>query len=626
MEKIVGIDLGTTNSCISFLERGEIIIIPNFEGSRTTPSIVAFTPSGERLVGVSAKRQAIINAENTVFAVKRLMGRKFNSPEIKEIQKRVRYKLTESANGDVRILVGDKVFAPQEISAMLLSYLKDTAEAYIGEPVKKAVITVPANFDDAQRQATKDAGTISGLEVVRIINEPTAAALAYGYHKKKEGLVAVFDLGGGTFDITILEIKRGVFHVLSTAGDTFLGGDDIDNLLINYIAEEFEKEYNVDLRENREALQRLKEASEKAKIELSYNITAEISLPFIAEVNSKPVHLLKTIKREELENITQELLKRIPPLLEKAISDAKIPKESIEEIILVGGQTRMPKIIQLVKEYFGKDPNLSVNPDEVVSAGATVQGSILSGEIDDIVLLDVTPLSLGVETKGDQYVKIIERNTTIPVRKTMTFTTVEDNQRTVKVHVLQGERDIASANRSLGHFYLTEIFPAPKGIPQIDVTFEIDSNGIVKVSAVDRATGQTQSMVVEPSSGLTPQEIERMIEEAEKYREEDQKKTELKRLRDELNSLIWGIKDSLSKASYMLKDINLEELWLLISKAENAANKNDMNEMSKFRSELDEIKEKLTRIIINKKFKIKYEKKRLLRDIGCSKKCNSGGN
>ncbi len=600
MEKIVGIDLGTTNSCISFLERGEIIIIPNFEGSRTTPSIVAFTPSGERLVGVSAKRQAIINAENTVFAVKRLMGRKFNSPEIKEIQKRVRYKLTESANGDVRILVGDKVFAPQEISAMLLSYLKDTAEAYIGEPVKKAVITVPANFDDAQRQATKDAGTISGLEVVRIINEPTAAALAYGYHKKKEGLVAVFDLGGGTFDITILEIKRGVFHVLSTAGDTFLGGDDIDNLLINYIAEEFEKEYNVDLRENREALQRLKEASEKAKIELSYNITAEISLPFIAEVNSKPVHLLKTIKREELENITQELLKRIPPLLEKTISDAKIPKESIEEIILVGGQTRMPKIIQLVKEYFGKDPNLSVNPDEVVSAGATVQGSILSGEIDDIVLLDVTPLSLGVETKGDQYVKIIERNTTIPVRKTMTFTTVEDNQRTVKVHVLQGERDIASANRSLGHFYLTEIFPAPKGIPQIDVTFEIDSNGIVKVSAVDRATGQTQSMVVEPSSGLTPQEIERMIEEAEKYREEDQKKTELKRLRDELNSLIWGIKDSLSKASYMLKDINLEELWLLISKAENAANKNDMNEMSKFRSELDEIKEKLTRIIINK--------------------------
>jgi len=600
MEKIVGIDLGTTNSCISFIESGEVNVIPNFEGSRTTPSVVAFTPSGERLIGISAKRQAIINAENTVFSVKRLMGRKLNSPEVQEFQKRVSFKLTESSNGDVRILVGDKVFSPQEISAMILSYLKDIAEAYIGEEIKKAVITVPANFDDAQRQATKDAGTIAGLEVIRIINEPTAAALAYGFHKKKDGLIAVFDLGGGTFDISILEIRKGVFHVLSTAGDSFLGGDDIDEILVNTICQEFMEKYNVDLRAKRESLQRLKEACEKAKIELSYNTTSEIKIPFIADINSKPLHLSRVITREELENLVSDLFSRIPPLLDRAISDAKISKLDIDEVILVGGQTRMPKIINLVRDYFGKEPNISINPDEVVSIGASVQGSILSGEVYDIVLLDVTPLSLGVETKGDQFVKIIERNTTIPVRKTMTFTTVEDNQTTVKIHVLQGEREIASANRSLGYFYLTDIFPAPKGIPQIDVTFEIDSNGIVKVSAVDKGTGQEQHMVVEPSSGLTPQEIERMIEEAERYREEDRKKMELRRLREELDSLIWGIKDSLTKASYMLRDINIEELWLLISKAENAINKNDVSEMRKFQNDLHEVREKLMKIISSK--------------------------
>lgn len=600
MEKIVGIDLGTTNSCISFIESGRVNVIPNFEGSRTTPSVVAFTPSGERLIGVSAKRQAIINAENTVFSVKRLMGRKLNSPEAQEFQKRISYKLTESSNGDVRILVGEKVFLPQEISSMILSYLKDAAEAYIGEEVKKAVVTVPANFDNAQRQATKDAGIIAGLEVVRIINEPTAAALAYGFHKKKEGLIAVFDLGGGTFDISILEIRKGVFHVLSTAGDSFLGGDDIDEILIDKICDEFQKEYTLNLREEREALQRLKEACEKAKIELSYNNSAEINLPFITEINSKPIHLSRVIKREELENSVSKLLERIPPLLDRAITDAKISKLDIDEVILVGGQTRMPKIINLVKEYFGKEPNISINPDEVVSIGASVQGSILSGEVYDIVLLDVTSLSLGVETRGEQFVRIIERNTTIPVRKTMTFTTVEDNQTTVKIHVLQGEREIASANRSLGYFYLTDIFPAPKGIPQIDVTFEIDSNGIVKVSAVDKATGQAQHMVVEPSSGLTPQEIKRMIEEAEKYREEDKKKTEMKKLRDDLDAIIWGIKNSLSKAPYMLRDLNIEELWLIISKAENAINKNDIGEMKRFQADLNEIKEKLTKIISSK--------------------------
>lgn len=600
MEKIVGIDLGTTNSCISFIESGEVNVIPNFEGARTTPSVVAFTPSGERLIGVYAKRQAIINAENTVFSVKRLMGRKLNSPEVQEFQRRISYKLTESSNGDVRILVGEKVFLPQEISAMILSYLKDAAEAYIGEEVKKAVITVPANFDNAQRQATKDAGIIAGLEVVRIINEPTAAALAYGFHKKKEGLIAVFDLGGGTFDISILEIRKGVFHVLSTAGDSFLGGDDIDEILIDKICDEFQKEHTLNLREEREALQRLKEACEKAKIELSYNNSAEINLPFITEINSKPIHLSRVIKSEELENSVSKLLERIPPLLDRAITDAKISKLDIDEVILVGGQTRMLKIINLVKEYFGKEPNISINPDEVVSIGASVQGSILSGEVYDIVLLDVTSLSLGVETRGGQFVKTIERNTTIPVRKTMTFTTVEDNQTTVKIHVLQGEREIASANRSLGYFYLTDIFPAPKGIPQIDVTFEIDSNGIVKVSAVDKATGQAQHMVVEPSSGLTPQEIKRIIEEAEKYREEDKKKMEMKKLRDDLDAIIWGIKDSLSKASYMLRDLNIEELWLIISKAENAINKNDIGEMKRFQADLNEIKEKLTKIISSK--------------------------
>ncbi len=600
MEKIVGIDLGTTNSCISFIESGEVNVIPNFEGSRTTPSVVAFTPSGERLIGISAKRQTIINAENTVFSVKRLMGRKLNSLEVQELQRRISYKLSEASNGDVRILVGEKVFSPQEISSMILSYLKDIAEAYIGEEVKKAVITVPANFDDAQRQATKDAGTIAGLEVVRIINEPTAAALAYGFHKKKEGLIAIFDLGGGTFDISILEIRKGVFHVLSTAGDSFLGGDDIDELLIDIICKEFKNSYNIELRERREAIQRLKEVGEKAKIELSYNTSAEINLPFIAELDSKPLHLSRVITRDELENSVSEILQRIPPLLDKAITDAKISKLDIDEVILVGGQTRMPKIIKLVGEYFGKEPNLSINPDEVVSIGASVQGSILSGEVCDIVLLDVTPLSLGVETKGDQFVKIIDRNTTIPVRKTMAFTTVEDNQTTVKVHVLQGEREIASANRSLGYFYLTDIFPAPKGIPKIDVTFEIDSNGIVKVSAVDKATGQTQQLVVEPSSGLTPQEIEKMLEEAKKYREEDRRMMEMKRIREELDAIIWGIKDSLNKASYMLGDINIEELWVLISKAENAINKNDVNEMRRFQSDLNEAKEKLTKIISSK--------------------------
>ncbi|MGQ9617670.1 MAG: molecular chaperone DnaK [Candidatus Aminicenantia bacterium] len=600
MEKIVGIDLGTTNSCISFIESGEVVVVPNFDGARTTPSVVAFTPSGERLIGISAKRQAIINAENTVFAVKRLIGRKLSSPEVQELQKRVGYRMTEASNGDVRLLLADKVFAPQEISAMILSYLRDTAEAYIGEKVNKAVITVPANFDDAQRQATKDAGTIAGLEVVRIINEPTAAALAYGYHKRKEGLIAVFDLGGGTFDISILEIRNGVFHVLSTAGDTFLGGDDIDNLLIDFICEEFKNKHGVELWEKRETLQRLKEACEKAKIELSYNPTAEINLPFIADIESKPLHLSRIITREEIENLTVGILSKIPPLLGRAIDDANISKKDIDEVILVGGQTRMPKIIDLVREYFEKEPNISINPDEVVSIGAAVQGSILSGEVYDIVLLDVTPLSLGVETKGDRFVKIIERNTTIPVRKSMTFTTVEDNQRTVKIHVLQGEREIASANRSLGYFYLTEIFSAPAGIPQINVSFEIDSNGIVKVSATDRATGKVQQMVVEPSSGLTPQEIERMVQEAERFREEDRRRMEVKRLKDELDSIIWGIKDSLNKATYLLKGINIEELWFLISKAESAINRNDIDEIKKFHSDLNEIKERLTQIIMSK--------------------------
>ncbi len=543
----VGIDLGTTNSCVAYFEAGKPKVIPNREGGRVTPSIVAFLKNGERLVGQLAKRQMLLNPESTIFAVKRLMGRKFSSPEIQQLKDRLPYKLVEAENGDVWVEVDGKVYAPPEISALILRYLKECAEDYLGEEVDKAVITVPAYFDDAQRQATKDAGKIAGLEVLRIINEPTAAALAYGFEKATSELIAVYDLGGGTFDVTILEVREGVFNVLSTAGNTFLGGEDFDARIMNWLIEEFRKETGIDLSKDKLALQRLKDAAEKAKIELSTLEETEINLPFIATDETGVKHLVRKLTREKLEELVEDIIIKTREPMERALKDADLLPEDISRVILVGGQTRMPRIIQEVREFFGKEPYRDINPDEVVAMGAALQSGVLSGEVKDIVLLDVTPLSLGVETKNDTFTVIIPRNTTIPTKKSMIFTTTVDNQTKVRIHVLQGEREIASANKSLGYFDLVGIRPAPKGIPQIEVTFEIDVDGIVKVTAVDRDTGKEQSMEIHPSSGLTPQEIERMIEEAEKYREEDRRRKAINQKKSEIEALLNALETSYNK-------------------------------------------------------------------------------
>lgn len=543
----VGIDLGTTNSCIAYLESGKPVVIPNKEGARITPSVVAFLKSGERLVGQLAKRQMLLNPERTVFAVKRLMGRKYDSPEMNEAKKRLPYKLVPAENGDVWVEIDGKRYSPPEISAMILMYLKECAEEYLGEPVEKAVITVPAYFNDAQRQATKDAGKIAGLEVIRIINEPTAASLAYGFDKTSNEIIAVFDLGGGTFDITILEVREGVFKVLATAGNTFLGGEDIDQRIMEWLIEEFKKETGIDLSGDKLALQRLKEAAEKAKIELSSVEETEINLPFIATDETGVKHLVRRLTRKKLETLIEDILNKTKEPMERALDDAGLLPEDISKVILVGGQTRMPRVIELVKEFFGKDPYMDINPDEVVAMGAALQSGIITGEVTDLVLLDVTPLSLGIETKNDTFTVIIPRNTTIPTKKTMIFTTVADNQTRVRIHVLQGEREIASANKSLGWFDLVGIRPAPKGIPQIEVTFEIDVDGIVKVSARDRDTGKEQSMEIHPSSGLTPQEIERMIQEAEKYREEDRRRRRIKEMKSEIEGIINNIERSFER-------------------------------------------------------------------------------
>ncbi len=543
----VGIDLGTTNSCIAYLESGKPVVIPNKEGARITPSVVAFLKSGERLVGQLAKRQMLLNPERTVFAVKRLMGRKYDSPEMNEAKKRLPYKLVPAENGDVWVEIDGKRYSPPEISAMILMYLKECAEDYLGEPVEKAVITVPAYFNDAQRQATKDAGKIAGLEVIRIINEPTAASLAYGFDKTSNEIIAVFDLGGGTFDITILEVREGVFKVLATSGNTFLGGEDIDQRIMEWLIEEFKRETGIDLSGDKLALQRLKEAAEKAKIELSTVEEAEINLPFIATDETGVKHLVRRLTRKKLETLIEDILNKTKEPMERALDDAGLLPEDISKVILVGGQTRMPRVIELVKEFFGKEPYMDINPDEVVAMGAALQSGIITGEVTDLVLLDVTPLSLGIETKNDTFTVIIPRNTTIPTKKTMIFTTVADNQTRVRIHVLQGEREIASANKSLGWFDLVGIRPAPKGIPQIEVTFEIDVDGIVKVSARDRDTGKEQSMEIHPSSGLTPQEIERMIQEAEKYREEDRRRRRIKEMKSEIEGIINNIERSFER-------------------------------------------------------------------------------
>ncbi len=546
MGKVIGIDLGTTNSCVAVMEGKDAKVIVNSEGNRTTPSIVAFTDKGEKLVGQLAKRQAVTNPTNTVFAVKRLIGRKYDDAQVQKAIDLAPYKIVKASNGDAWVNVQGKDYSPQQISAFILQKMKQTAEEYLGETVTDAVITVPAYFNDSQRQATKDAGKIAGLNVLRIINEPTAAALAYGLDKKKEEKVAVFDLGGGTFDVSILEIGDGVFEVKATNGDTFLGGEDFDQKLIDYIADEFKKENGIDLRSDNMALQRLKEAAEKAKHELSTVMETEINLPFITADSSGPKHLQMKITRAKFESLVADLLKSLEGPCLNALKDAGLGANDIDEVILVGGMTRMPAVQAKAKEIFGKEPHKGINPDEVVAIGAAIQGAVLQGDIKDVLLLDVTPLSLGIETLGGVFTKIIERNTTIPVKKSQIFTTAADNQTSVGIHVLQGEREFAKDNKTLGQFELVGIPPAPRGVPQIEVTFDIDANGIVHVSAKDKATGKEQSIKITASSGLTEEEIERMVKEAEMHASEDKKKKELVEIKNQADNLIYTTEKTLN--------------------------------------------------------------------------------
>ena len=544
MSKIIGIDLGTTNSVVAVMEGGEPTVITNAEGGRTTPSVVAFAKDGSRLVGQVAKRQAVTNPENTVYSIKRFMGRRFN--EVTEEIKQVPYKVQAATNGDVRILAGGKDWSPPEISAMILQKMKQSAEDYLGQKVEKAVITVPAYFNDAQRQATKDAGKIAGLEVMRIVNEPTAVALAYGLDKKKDETIAVFDFGGGTFDISILEVGEGVVEVKSTNGDTHLGGDDIDERLIEWIIEEFKRDQGIDLSHDKMALQRLKEAAEKAKIELSTTMETEINLPFITADQSGPKHLVMKLTRSKFEQLVDAILQRLRGPVEQALKDAGLDAKKIDEVVLVGGSTRIPKVQEIVKNLFGKEPNKSVNPDEVVAVGAAVQAGVLSGEKTDILLLDVTPLSLGIETLGGVFTKLIERNTTIPTRKSEIFSTASDNQTSVEVHVLQGERPMAGDNRTLGKFHLVGIPPAPRGMPQVEVAFDIDANGIVNVSAKDMGTGREQKITITSSSGLSKDEIDRMMRDAESHSADDVRKREEIEARNRLDGLTYQMEKTLS--------------------------------------------------------------------------------
>jgi len=548
MSKVIGIDLGTTNSVVAVMEGGEPVVIPTAEGSRLCPSVVAFTKSGEEVVGQTARRQAIVNPDNTIFSVKRLMGRRYDDPEVVKARKVLPYKIVQGPAGDARVYIPQtgREYTPQEISARILRKLKQDAEAYLGEPVTQAVITVPAYFNDSQRQATKDAGQIASLEVLRIINEPTAASLAYGLDKKEAETILVFDLGGGTFDVSILEVGDGVIEVRATSGDTFLGGDDWDQRIVDYIADEFRKEYGIDLRQDRQALQRLKEAAEKAKIELSTVLETEINLPFITADASGPKHLQMRLTRAKLEQLTEDLVQRCRGPFEQALRDAKLKPSDLDEVVLVGGATRMPMIQRLVRELTGgKEPHKGVNPDEVVAVGAAIQAGVLAGEVKDVLLLDVTPLTLGVETLGGVMTPLIERNTTIPVRKSQIFSTAEDGQTAVTIHVLQGERPMAADNISLGMFNLEGIPPAPRGIPQIEVTFDIDANGILNVSAKDRATGKEQKITITASTNLSKDEVERLIQEAKRHEAEDRRRKELVEARNNADMMIYQIEKTL---------------------------------------------------------------------------------
>ncbi len=586
MAKVLGIDLGTTNSVVAVIEVGEPTVLENSEGSRLTPSIVAITKSGERLVGQIAKRQAVTNPENTIFSVKRLMGRKYSDSEVQRTMKGVPYTITQASNGDVRVVLAGRDYSPPEISAMILQKLKADAETQLGEKITQAVITVPAYFNDTQRQATKDAGKIAGLEVLRIINEPTAASLAYGLDKKSDETIAIYDLGGGTFDISILQLGEGIFEVKATNGDTHLGGDDFDQRIVNWIADEFRREQGVDVRNDRMALQRLKEAAERAKIELSSAQQTEINLPFITADASGPKHLIMTLTRAKLDQLVGDLIERTHGPVMKALEDAGVSAHEVNEVVLVGGQTRMPAVIEMVRKLFGKEPHKGVNPDEVVAIGAAVQAGVLMGEVKNVLLLDVTPLSLGVETLGGVMTRLIERNTTIPAKKSEVFSTAEDNQPAVEVHVLQGERELARDNKSLAHFRLEGIPSAPRGMPQVEVTFDIDANGILNVSARDRATGREQSVTITASSGLSKDDVNRMVREAEKHAQEDrQRKEEIEehnraesliyqsertlkdagdripaRLRGEVEGKIQGVRDTLSTQDTMQLQSALNDL------------------------------------------------------------------